>query len=735
MQRLGALADQTTPVLTDLGAAAPDINRMIDAARPVLAGRASRRCESLGDAADVGTPGGDQDARPIITDLRPARHDAPSRVGDDRAQPARVAADDTGGIERLMDYVFYQVAAINGFDPIGHYLRAGLIVNTVLDLRHRGRSPGCSANFARPRAASRRAAPRRASTTRVLRRHAPLALAAQARRRLRGQERSTAGGDAAAASERAPPRRPTRAPAPTAGAAHAGARRRADPGAGAEHRPGVGAARLPVRRRRMRRRGSASIAGNPVLIGAATMLVVIVAVFLSYNANSGPAVRADLRAQGRGAERGQPGRGQRRAHRRHARRRGHRRSRPSTAEDGAVIARARRSSSRRPSSRCRATRRVIIRPRSALGLKYVEITRGHLEPAATPTARRSRSPQRDADAGRARRVLQHVRRQDARGVAEQPAPASATRFAGRGASTSTCAIGALNAAAARPHAGDAEPVGPGDASCARFFDRARAHRADRRARRPRRRPSCSSTSTPRSRALARVARPFIQDSISERRRRRSTRAITDFPQPAPVPGQQRGALPRAAPGRRRAARPPRRTSPTRSRSARPRCAATPPFNHRLDAGCFEALRALRRGPAGRRSASNDLTEHGERSLNPTLAYLTPAQTVCNYVTLWFRNVASAAQRGRRATAPGSASSSSPRRRGPNNEGGPSSAPANGADRPGQLPALQPVPEHRVARAAEGVRGRQRAATSPGKTVIGNPPGHAVGHDRDDEAQQ
>jgi virulence factor Mce-like protein len=37
----------------------------------------------------------------------------------------------------------------------------------------------------------------------------------------------------------------------------------------------------------MRRRGSASIAANPVLIGAATTLVVLVAVFLSYNANNG----------------------------------------------------------------------------------------------------------------------------------------------------------------------------------------------------------------------------------------------------------------------------------------------------------------------------------------------------------------------------------------------------------------------------------------------------------------
>ena len=36
-----------------------------------------------------------------------------------------------------------------------------------------------------------------------------------------------------------------------------------------------------------RRRGSASIVANPVLVGAVTTLVVIVAVFLAYNANNG----------------------------------------------------------------------------------------------------------------------------------------------------------------------------------------------------------------------------------------------------------------------------------------------------------------------------------------------------------------------------------------------------------------------------------------------------------------
>ena len=35
------------------------------------------------------------------------------------------------------------------------------------------------------------------------------------------------------------------------------------------------------------RRGSASIVANPVLVGAVTALVVVVAVFLAYNANKG----------------------------------------------------------------------------------------------------------------------------------------------------------------------------------------------------------------------------------------------------------------------------------------------------------------------------------------------------------------------------------------------------------------------------------------------------------------
>jgi hypothetical protein len=58
--------------------------------------------------------------------------------------------DKTGGIERAMDYLFFQMTAINGFDGISHYLRAGLITNLCSSYSIEP-VPGCSANFTETR--------------------------------------------------------------------------------------------------------------------------------------------------------------------------------------------------------------------------------------------------------------------------------------------------------------------------------------------------------------------------------------------------------------------------------------------------------------------------------------------------------------------------------------------------------------------------------------------------------
>jgi phospholipid/cholesterol/gamma-HCH transport system substrate-binding protein len=149
MVRLGALSDEMTPVLTDLGEVAPDINRMILQLGP-FSNAAIPAFESLGEMTETGTPAV-RAARPVIRDLRQLAAVARPVGADLRRVLESFQRSD--GIERAMDYIFFQVAAINGFDSFGHYLRAGLIVNQCANYAIQP-TFGCSSNFARTAGAS-----------------------------------------------------------------------------------------------------------------------------------------------------------------------------------------------------------------------------------------------------------------------------------------------------------------------------------------------------------------------------------------------------------------------------------------------------------------------------------------------------------------------------------------------------------------------------------------------------
>jgi hypothetical protein len=142
MVRLGQLADQSTPVLADLDANANDINTLIERLGP-FSQAAIPAVKALGDASKKGTPAVIA-ARPVIGDLRDLAT-AVRPVGA-TARAVLESFQNTHGIERLMDYIFYQVAAINGFDAVGHYLRAELKVNQCATYAIRPVA-GCSANF------------------------------------------------------------------------------------------------------------------------------------------------------------------------------------------------------------------------------------------------------------------------------------------------------------------------------------------------------------------------------------------------------------------------------------------------------------------------------------------------------------------------------------------------------------------------------------------------------------
>jgi ABC-type transporter Mla subunit MlaD len=142
MVDLGGFADQATPVVSDLGEAAPDLDRLIVGQGTIsTAGRES--FPSLGDALEVGRPALIR-ARPLIQDLGKLGKQA-KPVSEDLDQLTK-SLDQTGGLERIADFFYYVALSTNGFDSIGHYLRAGLVTN-LCSTYATTPGQGCNANF------------------------------------------------------------------------------------------------------------------------------------------------------------------------------------------------------------------------------------------------------------------------------------------------------------------------------------------------------------------------------------------------------------------------------------------------------------------------------------------------------------------------------------------------------------------------------------------------------------
>jgi len=156
MRDLGVLSDEMTPVITDLGDAAPALNRFILALGP-FSRQSVPSLESLGEAVEVGGPAL-VDTEPLLEDLRDFGVDA-NPVSRNLSR-LLTNFDETGGIERLMDYVFFQVTGINGFDSLSHYLRAGLIAAPSCLQYATQVAFGCEATFGEAEVAGASSKPR-----------------------------------------------------------------------------------------------------------------------------------------------------------------------------------------------------------------------------------------------------------------------------------------------------------------------------------------------------------------------------------------------------------------------------------------------------------------------------------------------------------------------------------------------------------------------------------------------
>ena len=268
------------------------------------------------------------------------------------------------------------------------------------------------------------------------------------------------------------------------------------------------AAEVPDRERRMNlRRRERGALSNPILIGALTVLVAVVAVTLAYNANNGlPFVpKYDLHLKVARRERG------------HARRRGaHGRRADRDRRQDPADARPRRRADRADGPQAQqggraAPGRFDVR-RPAQGRDRPQVHRGdprHLEPDLAE--RGHRAAVAIGLGGRSRPVPVDVRPGDAgrRGGIDDRLQRRAGRTRQRHQRRDRGVQAAGHPTSARSPATwpRRKPI---SAASGAAWSRSRG----RWCRSPRTRPTCTATSTPRSRALSTVAVPFLQDWIS-----------------------------------------------------------------------------------------------------------------------------------------------------------------------------------------------------------------------------
>jgi ABC-type transporter Mla subunit MlaD len=470
----------------------------------------------------------------------------------------------------------------------------------------------------------------------------------------------------------------------------------------------------------MRSRSSASLAASPVLVGAVTVLVTIVAVFLSYNANTGlPFVPTyDLKAnlpnaaqlvrgfevRIGGARVGQVSKID-----------------PKRRADGSTYAQITMKLDKEIEP-LRADTTLLVRPRSAIGLKYVELSPGdgrrELTSGAVIPVRQARPEVVELD------DLFNMFDAKARVGSRNSLDGYGGGFAGRGGDLNR-AIGALV-----PLLENLEPVAANLASSetqiGRFFQElgdAAAEAAPVAEAQASLFVNLDTTFT----ALSSIARPYLQETISESPPSEEL-AIREFPKQRPFLRNNAAFFRELRPGVATLAH----SAPILARAFEagtevlPR---TPPMNEDL-ADVFDTLAEFSEDPLVRQGVQQ-LTRLSS-SLRPTLAFLAPVQTVCNYATLFFRNAASVLSDGdsngtwqRFIIVPGP-SDSNPDTLGavgPNNEIGPSSAPADG---PQQYNHLHSNPYPNTAapgQTRECEAGNERYDQTVGRTLIGNQQGN------------
>jgi ABC-type transporter Mla subunit MlaD len=462
----------------------------------------------------------------------------------------------------------------------------------------------------------------------------------------------------------------------------------------------------------MRNRGGIQgVASSPVIVGAVTVLVVIVAVFLAYNANNGlPFVSTyNLKALVPNANALVKGNEVRIG----GARVGVVKSVVPVQTGGGAVAAELSLSLDKNVEPLPANSTMIIRPKSPLGLKYLQIVpgsspRGFKAGETIPLAAARPEPV-DID------QFFDMFDEKTRSAIQRGLAGFGNALAGRGPQ--------INAALAelRPLLENSEPtlaniVAP-NTNFGGFFraledlNATLAPVAEQQA-------SMFRALDVTFAAFARISRPFIQETISKGPETLDV-AIEDLPTLNPFFDDSARFFAALRPGAAALAI----TSPTIAASLRagiPVLRESPKLNAQL-APTAKALLAFQESPGVFNGL--DLLIQTNQLLEPAIQFIAPAQTTCNYLTITFRNLASASSEGNplgrwlNATAlqlP----------EGPNSEAGPASAPANGGSDPLNHLHSNPYPNTASpGQPRECEAGNEHFGKTFGVTTIGNSPGN------------
>lgn len=142
MPRLANFSDQAEPTLADFGAAAPSLTRATKALGPFS--RASTGAlTSLGDAAEAS-----QDdivaSDPVLVDLRNLARDTKPGAVNLRALLGTMRRTD--GFDYVTRLIYNSVGIANGFDSLGHFMRALLPLQNCVDYETVPEG-GCTAQY------------------------------------------------------------------------------------------------------------------------------------------------------------------------------------------------------------------------------------------------------------------------------------------------------------------------------------------------------------------------------------------------------------------------------------------------------------------------------------------------------------------------------------------------------------------------------------------------------------